>query len=41
MGIRTGFVREEPLDLQCLTKISATYAVEDVSIRLDILTSEF
>ena len=35
---RTDFAQEERLDLQCLTMFSATCVVEDVSIRLDILT---
>ena len=39
MDVRKNFVQEEPLDLQCLTKIWAV--VEDVSIHLDILTLEF
>ena len=30
-----------PHDRQCLTRISATCVVEDVSVRLDILTLEF
>ena len=33
VGDRTTIVREEPLDLQCLTTISALRDVEDVSIR--------
>ena len=41
VGDRTDFVQEEPLDLQCLTMIWATCVVEDVSIHLDILTSDF
>ena len=41
MGVRTDVVREEPLDLQCLTTIWVTFVVEDVYIHLDNLTSEF
>ena len=40
-GVRTNFVREEPLGLRCLTKVLAICVVEDVSINLDILTLEF
>ena len=32
MGDQTGFVQEEPLDLECLTMIVTTCVVEDVSI---------
>ena len=35
VGVRTDFVQQEPLDLQCLTMIWATCVVEDVSINLD------
>ena len=38
LGVRTNFVQEEPLDLQCLTTIWAIYVVDDVSTYLDILT---
>ena len=41
MGVHKSFVREEPLDLQCLTMTLATHVVEDVCIFLDILTWEF
>ena len=37
----TDFVQDEPQDLRCLTKISATCVVEDVSKYLDIPTLEF
>ena len=40
MGVRTNFVREESLGLQCLTTISVISVVEDVSTCLDTLTSE-
>ena len=38
VGDRTNFVREEPLDLSCLTKIVATCVVEDVSLYLGTVT---
>ena len=38
VSVNTNFVREVPLDLQCLTTI---WAIGVVSIRLDILTLEF
>ena len=41
VGDHAEFVQEEPVDLQCLTKILATCVVEDVSTYLDILTLEF
>ena len=41
IGDRTNFVQEEPLDLQFFLMILAICVVEDVSIRLDILTLEF
>ena len=41
MGVRVNFVREEPLDLQCLPMICAIYVMEDASIRLDIVTLNF
>ena len=41
VGVGTNFVQEEPLDHRCLTMISATCVVEDVSIYLDSLTLEF
>ena len=41
MGDHTNFAQEEPQDLQCLTMHLATCVVEDVSVYLDILTSEF
>ena len=41
VGVRTKFVQEVPLDLQCLTTIWAICVVEDVSPNLDILTLEF
>ena len=40
LGFRINFVREVPQDLQCLTMISATCVVEDVSLRLDFLTQK-
>ena len=39
-GVRTNFVREEPLDLRCLTIIRAICVVEDVSMYLETLTLE-
>ena len=39
--VRTGFVRQEPLGLRCLTKRLAICVVEDASKHLDILTLEF
>ena len=47
VGVHTNFVREEPLDLQCLTMICAMDVLEDVSIYIyiyiymDTLTLEF
>ena len=41
VDVRTNFVQAEPVDLQCLTMIWAICVVEDVSISLDTLTSEF
>ena len=41
VDVRTNFVWEDPLGLQCLTKVWATSVVVDVSIRLDLPTSEF
>ena len=41
LDVRTSFVREEPPGLRCLTMIWAIYAVEDVSIHLDIQTVNF
>ena len=32
VAVRTNFVQEVPLDLQCLTMILATCVVEDVSL---------
>ena len=40
VGDHTDVVQEEPLDLQCSTKILATCVLEDVSKYLDILTLE-
>ena len=36
VGVHTNFVREEPLDLQCLTMIFAMDVLEDVSIYIYI-----
>ena len=33
VGVRTGFVQEEPLGLRCLSKILATCVVEDASLQ--------
>ena len=41
VSVRANLVQEEPLVLQCLTKISSMYVVADVSINLDNLTLEF
>ena len=41
VGVHTNFVQEEPLDLQYLTMILTIYVMEDVSINLGVLTSEF
>ena len=41
VDVRTDFVQEETLRLQCLTKILPTCVVEDISINLDTLTWDF
>ena len=41
VGVRTHFVQEEPLDLQCWSMTLAMYVVEDVPKILGILTLEF
>ena len=41
VGVRTNFVQEEQLDLQCLTMIWAIGVVEDVSKHVDIQFEEF
>ena len=41
VGVRTNVFQEEPLDLQCLTMISAVRVVEDVSICRHTLALEF
>ena len=40
MDDHQNYRQEVPRDLQCLPKIWAIQVVEDVSIRLDILTNE-
>ena len=39
-GVRTNFVQEVPRDLQGLTISVAIHVVEDLSIKMDILTLE-
>ena len=41
MGVHVNFVQEVPQGLECLPMVWAICVVEDVSTRLDILTSEF
>ena len=40
-GVHVNFVQEVPRGLRCSPRISAICVVEDVSIRLDIVTLEF